>query len=38
VEVVDTYLGVVGLVVLGVVVVGGAAFLLWRHHRHAEAV
>jgi membrane protein DedA with SNARE-associated domain len=38
VEAVDKYLGVVGLVVLGVVVVGGAAFLLWRHHRHAEAV
>jgi membrane protein DedA with SNARE-associated domain len=39
VEAVDKYLGVAGLVVLGVVVVGGAALLLWRHHRHAtEAV
>jgi membrane protein DedA with SNARE-associated domain len=38
VEAVDKYLGVVGLVVLGVVIVGGGAFLLWRHHRHAEAV
>jgi membrane protein DedA with SNARE-associated domain len=37
VDAVDTYLGVAGLVVLGVVIVGGAGFLLWRHHRRAAA-
>lgn len=36
VQVIDTYLGVAGLVILGVVVLGGA-FLLWRHHRRASA-
>jgi membrane protein DedA with SNARE-associated domain len=38
VKAIDHYLGVVGLVILGVVVLGGGGFLLWRHHRHAHAV
>jgi membrane protein DedA with SNARE-associated domain len=38
VEAIDKYLGVAGLIVLGVVVVAGGGFLVWRHHRHAEAV
>jgi membrane protein DedA with SNARE-associated domain len=36
VQAIDKYLGVVGLVVLGLVIVGGG-LLLWRHHRRAEA-
>lgn len=36
IEVIDKYLGVAGLVILGVVIVGGA-LLLWRHHRRADA-
>jgi membrane protein DedA with SNARE-associated domain len=38
VQAIDTYLGVAGLIVLGVVVVAGGGFLMWRHHRDAEAV
>lgn len=37
VHAIDSYLGVAGLVILGVAILGGGGFLLWRHHRRAEA-
>jgi membrane protein DedA with SNARE-associated domain len=36
VDAIDRYLGVAGIVVLGLVILGGAA-LLWRHHRREDA-
>lgn len=34
---IDQYLGVVGLIVLGAVILGVAGLLVWRHHHRAHA-